>query len=123
MSSSVLRRVTALIAALLLLQLTLAGGSVACITHGQGVDAPRNDHSAMSMDSSIGSASDKNHSGCPAHHTTGPCDSMAACGPVVLGAAIAGMSIVVIPATGAIPSRVLAPPTRTTAPELPPPRS
>ena len=143
-----LRRVTALVTALLLLQLTLVGGSAACMTHAQGADAAGSDHSEMSMGSSVGSASEAGHSavasnatssqlggsaewhgatsedaGCPAHHSTGPCDSMAACAPVVLGATIAGMSIVAAPAARAIPSRVLTPQTRTTAPELPPPRS
>ena len=142
-----LRRVTALVTALLLLHLTLADTSAACLTHVQGAGGPGGDHSEMSTATSIGYASDTNHSavessakstevgvsaewqrptpersGCAAHHTRGPCDSMAACGPAVFDTAIAGMSIVVIPAVRAIPSCVLTPPTRTTAPELPPPR-
>ena len=142
-----LNRVVGFVTALLLLHLTLAGGSVACITHARGADAAVSEHGDMLMDSSVGSASDGRHSvgasntestslgasatwraatpedsGCPAHHSTGPCDSMASCAPVVLGAAVVGMTIVAAPTARAIVSRVLTPPTHTTAPELPPPR-
>ena len=92
------------------------------MTHVWGADAAVSDHSEMSMDGSIRSAT-PDDSPCPAHHTPASCDSMTACASVVLGAAVAGMSIVVAPADRGVPSRVLAPPTRTTAPELPPPRS
>lgn len=117
-----LNRAVGFVTALLLLHLTLVGGSIACVTNARGADAAVSDHSGMSMHGSIHSATLED-SGCPGHHTTSPCDSMTACAPVVLGAPVVGMSIVDAPAAHAISSRVLVPPTRTTAPELPPPRS
>jgi hypothetical protein len=62
-------------------------------------------------------------SSCPGHGSSRPCDSIASCAPVVLGADVAGESVVAAHSARAIPGRVLTPPTRTTAPELPPPRS
>jgi len=147
-SSTISRRITALVCALLLLQLTLAGGSAACGLHARGADTAAGKHQGMSMASAAASASKQSRSGvasdaasrqlgagvewrgavpndsrCPTHGTDGPCESMTACTPVVLGTAMAGASVVAANAARAIPSRVLTPPTRTTAPELPPPRS
>jgi len=142
-----LRRVTALLTALLLLHLTLAGTSAACLTHVQGAGGPAGDHSEMSITTPGGSASDTNHSdvessatstkfgvsaewegptpegsGCPTHHTTLACDSMAGCAHVVLNPTVTSVSIVALPRTSVVASHVDVPRTRTTAPELPPPR-
>ena len=143
-----LRHVTALVTALLLLHLTLADTSATCLTHMQGAGGPGGDHSEMSITTSIGSASDTNHpavessakstefgviaewegptpegSGCPTHDTTPACDSMAGCADVVLNATVTSVSIVAVPTTSVVASHVVAPRTRTTAPELPPPRT
>ena len=149
MSSSILRRITALVTALLLLQLTLTSGSAACAVHVRGADAMADEHHGRSMPNEVGAASSSSYSpvasnagprhmggdiewrggapapesSCRGHGSTGPCDSMASCTPVVLGADDAGASVVATHSARAIPIRVLTPPTPTTAPELPPPRS
>jgi hypothetical protein len=145
-SSSILRRITALVTALLLFQLTLVGGNAACAVHVRAADAAAGDHQAMSM--ATGSASGPSRSAtdadaasrqlgggvewqgavpaessCPTHSTSGPCYSMAACAPIALGTAMTGTNVVGAHAARVITSRVLMPPTRTTAPEPPPPRS
>ena len=142
-----LHRVVGFVTALLLLHLPLVGGRVACTTHVRGADVAVSDHGAMSTDNSVGSASDRSDSGgasntgatqlsltaewqgatpddsgCPAHGTTPACDSMAACAPVVLSPPVTSVSIVAVPTAGIAASHVVAPRTRTTAPELPPPR-
>ena len=146
MSPSILRRITGLLTALLLLQLTLAGGGAACVAHVAGTDGMGAGHRGMSMDAR-GSPANSNQStvepnaasgqlgsgewqgatrgdpGCPAHGTTPACDSMAACAPVVFSAPITTIGIAAAPTTRVNASHVLAPRTRTTAPELPPPRA
>jgi hypothetical protein len=141
-----LRRVTALLMALLLLQLTLADTNAACLTHVQGAGGLAGDHSEMSITTLSGSA-DTNHpavessakstefgvsvkwegptpegSGCPTHDTTPACDSGAGCAHVVLNPTVTSVSIVAVPMTSVAVSHIVAPRTRTTAPELPPPR-
>jgi len=142
-----LRRVTALLTGLLLLHLTLADTSGACLTHVQGAGGPGGDHSEMSMTTSVGSVSATDHSavessakstefgvsaewegstpeasGCPTHDTTPACHLMAGCAPVVLNPTVTSASIIAVSTTSVAASHVVAPRTRTTAPELPPPR-
>lgn len=147
MSSSIVRRITALVTALLLLQLTLVGGNASCAVHMRSADAAAGEHQATSM-ATVGSASGPSHSAtdadaasrqlgggvewqgaapaessCPTHGISGPCYSMTACATIAVGTAMAGTSVVGAHAARVITSRVLMPPTRTTAPEPPPPRS
>ena len=140
----ILHRLTSIITGLLLLQLTLATSISACVTFGTGVVEVAAEHAGMSMastspertvpaqlaaeasvqqpgDRSCGAASGE--STCPMPSSEGSCSALATCGPTVLAPAVASADVSPSRTALAITSPISTPTTRTTLPELPPPRA
>jgi hypothetical protein len=140
----ILHRLTSIITGLLLLQLTLATSISACVAFGTGVEEVAAEHAGMTMastssertvpaqlaaeasvqqpdDRSCGAASGE--SSCPTPTGEGSCFAVATCGPTVLAPAVASTDVSPSRTALAITSPSSRPTTRTTLPELPPPRA
>ena len=136
---SILRRLTAVGVSLLVLQGTLAGRGDACQSHDTGtakvhdvmaMPAPREAvptsaattaHTASEAGPSTSCDSGAPNDGCAFPGSTGTCDMAGACTPLIAGIrVIMGEGLIEPSETRA--GLVLDPPTRSTAPEPPPPR-
>lgn len=136
-----LRRITALLVGLLFLQLTLTGAGFACVVHADGgaAGAPasgrRAAHAAMHMaerpaggvqhttvrtDTRTGAT---DTAGCDMPGLMGNCTSAASCTSAALSSPGPERAAVEMHAASLPPDRALVPPTRTTAPDHPPPRA
>jgi hypothetical protein len=125
----VLRRITALATGLLVLQLTLLGAAAPCTDHGV-VDIADADHAQSGALMNNAEAVTDGHEDCDGSPSEsgrtesagGNCIAMISCvTPMLLGAQPLVASGTVITRVAAVP--LLEPPTRTPAPELPPPRA
>lgn len=132
-----LRRVAALLMGVLLLLAPASGAWGACLSHAHAHAAHGRHageharHCAASMVAG-GSVRQAPHistiSGAPTTHTgqraiPGGCAAMASCAPVAVSAGASEIAIAAGPGASLPASRTLIPPTRTTAPDLPPPRA
>lgn len=126
----VLRRSTALATGLLVLQLTLLGAAAPCNDHGVGevADASHPQSGALMNNAAATTGGHEDCDGTPSEtgRTESPgdnCIAMISCvTPMLqLGAQPLVASGLEITRVAAVP--LLEPPTRTTAPELPPPRA
>jgi hypothetical protein len=125
----VLRRITALATGLLVLQLTLLGGAAPCADHGGALAETGHAKSGGPVNAAAtATAGHEDCDGAPTEpgrtESTGrSCIGMISCiTPMLqLGAELAAPNGVTISRVAAVP--LLEPPTRTTAPELPPPRA
>ena len=140
----ILHRLTSIITGLLLIQLTLATSISAWVTFGTGVEEIAAEHAGMSMastsqertvtaqlaaeaslqqpgDRSCGATSDE--STCPMPTSAGSCCAVTTCGPTVLALAVSSIDVSTPRTALAITSLISRPTTRTTLPELPPPRA
>ena len=132
-----LRRVVALLMGVLLLLAPVSGAWGACLSHdhARAVHGQHSgEHPAHCATSMVagGSARQAPHvstiSSAPTKHADhgavpGGCAAMASCVPVVVSAASSEIAIAALPAASLPASRTLIPPTRTTTPDLPPPRA
>ena len=137
---SILRRLTAVGVSLLVLQGTLAGRGDACQSHDTGtakvhdvmaMPAPREAmpmspattaHAAPEAGESASCDSGAPNDGCAFPGSTGPCDMAGACAPSIPGVRVI-MAQGLIEPSGTRAGLALDPPTRSTAPEPPPPRA
>lgn len=126
---SLLRRATAFLASLLVLQLTLAGGGVrsrvhrAESAHGMtthGMSAHWTMASSQESDTPCHALAGDDHCTFPGSDTA--CDAMTSCIPSLLAARAHESGFVRAPLGGVPAGPAMVPPTRTTPPELPPPR-
>lgn len=129
------RRITALFTSVLLLQASLAGGGFACVSHGyrdtgqRQASARPTGHSIMSMVEAH-PGGEQHLAGLPGAPTgncdrgglLGKCVSMTPCGLVILISPAVEMPLAIMRPVSPPASRSPAPPTHTTAPDLPPPR-
>lgn len=130
------RRVTALLVTFLLIHLTWVGSGFACVmpamAHTPAVTAvqhapPSADMAGMHMDG----ASVETSPSTPAHHdlpcrfpwAPDGCQSIAPCAPLAVASAVADTRVPHETPSAVAPQLVLTPPSRTTPPELPPPRA
>ena len=137
---SILRRLTAVGVSLLVLQATLAGRGDACQSHDTGMakvhdvmamPAPREAmpmspattaHAAPEAGQSASCDSGAPNDDCAFPGSTGTCDMAGACAPLIVGVRVI-MAERLIEPSEARAGLVLDPPTRSTAPEPPPPRA
>lgn len=126
----ILRRVSALATGLLVLQLTLLGAAAPCTDHGVG-GLSLGDHAPSGLTEDAPATATGGHEDCdgaPAEpgrseSASGSCIAMISCITPMpqLGAVLSVPGGITISRVAAVP--LLEPPTRTTAPELPPPRA
>ncbi len=123
-----LRPLTALVSGALLLQLVLAGGGFACVMpEGGGMraaEASSMPGMTMSADAE-GSVQSPSSDKAPCRLPWAPagCQPMAPCAPAVVASAALVLAVPPTPIAEVATLVVLAPPSRSTPPELPPPRA
>lgn len=123
------RRFAALLSILLLVQLTLAGSSAACVAHEADGDPASLDGGSMSHASPASAGQEAPASGssapdgCDLPWALGTCATMASCAPCVLPSAPVRPATAIGMAIRAAARPLLAPPTPVRVPELPPPRA
>jgi hypothetical protein len=128
------RRLTAIVAQLLMLQLILLGSGIACMMPGMGgqgaaaipmarMDMTGQGSASMPNTPAAPSGSQRQHAPCRFPWAPAGCHGMLPCAPAAV--ASADIALIPVPFVGheMIHLVVLAPPSRTTPPELPPPRT
>ena len=127
-----LRRATALLSSLLVLQLILLGSDWPCAADAStSAGAERVAHPAGHLAADVAPPESRDSScnrddaaePCGGSGTSSDCMAVMACGPTVIGAAAAMADATTRSSSARIDSSSLAPATRATAPESPPPRA
>lgn len=127
-----LRRATALLSSLLVLQLTLLGSGWPCAVDGStSASVERGAHPAGHLAADVAPPESRDAScdrddaaePCSESGTSSDCMAVMACGPTVIGAAATMAGATTRSSSARIDSSSLAPATRATAPESPPPRA
>jgi hypothetical protein len=126
----VVRRMSALATGLLVLQLTLLGAAAPCTDHGvgDGTDGSHTQSGALMNNAATATGGHEECDGAPAEpgrteSASGSCLAMISCITPMpqLGSVLSVPDGITISRVAAVP--LLEPPTRSTAPELPPPRA